>query len=72
MFQSPNRRIFGRKTSKGQLCTSAEEGRTVPMLRCNREELKMLALREHRNRESIAEVIKYQSTPEVDSETNIR
>ena len=42
------------------------------VLRCNREELKMLALRERRNRESIAEVIKHQSTPEVDSEVSNR
>ena len=42
------------------------------VLRCNREELKMLALRERRNRESIAEVIKHQSTPEVDSEASSR
>ena len=32
VFSRPNRRlrIFGRKTSKGQLCKSAQEGRTVP------------------------------------------
>jgi hypothetical protein len=42
------------------------------VLRCNREELKMLALRERRNRESIAEVIKHQSTPGVDSEASSR
>ena len=41
-------------------------------LRCNREELKVLALKERRNRESIAEAIKHQSTPQVDSEANIR
>ena len=45
---------------------------SAQVLRCNREELKMLALREHRNRESIAEVIKHQSTPEVDSEASSR
>jgi hypothetical protein len=42
------------------------------VLRCNREELKLLALRERRNRKSIAEVIKHQSTPEVDSEASNR
>ena len=40
------------------------------VLRCNREELKVLAFRECSNRESIAEVIKHQSTPEVDSEAS--
>jgi hypothetical protein len=42
------------------------------VLICNREELKMLAFSECRNRESIAEVIKRQSTPEVDSEVSNR
>jgi hypothetical protein len=32
----------------------------------------VLALKERRNRESIAEVIKHQSTPEVDSEVSNR
>jgi hypothetical protein len=43
-------------------------------LRCNSEKLKVLVLRERRllNRESIAEVIKHQSTPEVDSEASSR
>jgi hypothetical protein len=45
---------------------------SAQVLICNREELKMLALREHRNRESIAEVIKHQSTPEVDFEFSNR
>jgi hypothetical protein len=42
------------------------------VLRCNREELKVLTLRERRNRRSISEVIKHQSTPEVDSESSNR
>jgi hypothetical protein len=42
------------------------------VLRCSSEELKVLALKERRNRESIAEVIKHQSTPEVDSEVSNR
>ena len=44
------------------------------VLRCKGEELKGLALRERRNRESIAEVIEHQnqSTPEVDSEASNR
>ena len=40
------------------------------VLRCNREELKVWTFRERRNRESIAEVIKHQRTPEVDSEAS--
>ena len=36
------------------------------------QERKMLALKERRNRESIAESIKHQSTPQVDSEANSR
>ena len=45
---------------------------SAQVLVCNREELKMLALIDRRNRESIAEVIKHQSTPEVDSEVSNR
>ncbi len=42
------------------------------VFRCNREELKVLTLRESRNRRSVSEVIKHQSTPEVDSECSNR
>jgi hypothetical protein len=42
------------------------------VLRCNSEDLKVLTLRQSRNRESIAEVIKHQSTAEVDSEASKR
>jgi hypothetical protein len=40
--------------------------KNAQVIRCNSEELKVLTLRQCRNRESIAEVIKYQSIPEVD------
>ncbi len=41
-------RIFGRKTSKEQLCKSAERRENnAEVLRCNREELKVLDLKEH-------------------------
>ena len=42
----------------------------VQVLRCSTEELKMLALRESRNTESITEVINHQNKPEVDSEAS--
>jgi hypothetical protein len=53
-----------------QECRRSENNAEV--LRCNREELKVLDLKEHKNRESIAEVSKHQSTPEVDSEVRKR
>ncbi len=62
---------------KGDLKRAAMQERKrkekkAKVLRCNSEELKVLALRHHRNRESIAEVITYQSTPAVDSESSKR